>query len=70
MPTTDDFPGADIAEELQLEDRTVDGNPIIDGAIRYVNGDFVGKTPTGVESLTASGAADSGYRRVFLLMGA
>lgn len=54
MATTDDFPGPDIAEEVQLEDRTTDGNPTVNGAIRYVNGDFVGKTPTGVKSLTES----------------
>lgn len=67
MPRTPDrMPGPSVEEELQLEDRTSDGNPTINGAIRYVDNDIVGKVPDGVRSLTG---ADVGYRRHFLLMG-
>jgi hypothetical protein len=54
MPTSDDFPGPNVAEEVQLEDRTGDGNPTVDGSIRFAGDDFVGKTSTGVKSLTAA----------------
>lgn len=52
MPvTTDDQPGARIEEEVQFE--TQASNPTVDGAVRYVGGDLVVKTPAGVKSLTA-----------------
>lgn len=54
MPMTDDFPGPDIAEEVQFEDRTTDGNPTINGAVRFVSDDLVVKTAGGVKSLTAA----------------
>lgn len=54
--TPDRHPGPLEEEEIQLEDRTLDGNPTINGAIRYVSGDIVAKTPTGVKSLTAGAA--------------
>lgn len=55
MSTTPNrFPGPVEAEELEFEDRTVDGNPTVDGAVRFVGDDFVGKTSTGVKSLTAA----------------
>lgn len=56
MPQTPDrTPGPADEEELILEDRTADGAPVIDGAIRYYNNDIVGKIPTGVFSLTQQG---------------
>jgi hypothetical protein len=60
MPTSDDFPGPNIAEELQLEDRTADGNPTIDGAVRLVSGDLVAKLPSGVKSLTTGTGMSEG----------
>lgn len=54
--TPDRAPGPSLEEELQLEDRTADGNPTVDGAIRFVGDDFVGKTSSGVKSLTAGGS--------------
>lgn len=60
MPTTDDFPGPNIAEELQLEDRTADGNPTIDGAVRMVSGDLVVKLPSGIKSLTTGSGLSEG----------
>jgi hypothetical protein len=62
--TPDRFPGPALEEELILEDRTADGDPTTDGAVRFVGGDFLGKTTHGVRSLT-----DHGFRRHFLLMG-
>lgn len=52
-PTSDDFPGPNVAEEVQFEDRTADGNPTVDGAVRFVSDDLVVKTTTGVKSLTS-----------------
>jgi hypothetical protein len=43
----------DVFEETQYEDRTADGSPTVDGAVRYVNDDLELKTPGGVVSLTA-----------------
>jgi hypothetical protein len=54
--TPDRTPGPSLEEEIQLEDRTADGNPTVNGAIRYVSGDIVAKTPSGVVSLTAGGS--------------
>lgn len=54
--TPDRTPGPSEEEELQLEDRTADGNPTVDGAIRYVSNDIVAKIPSGVYSLTAGGS--------------
>jgi len=54
--TPDRTPGPAVEEELQLEDRTVDGNPIVDGAVRFVGGDIVAKLTSGVVSLTAGGS--------------
>lgn len=57
MPvTTDDQPGARVEEEVQFEDRTGDGNPTVDGAVRLVSDDLVVKLSTGVKSLTAGAA--------------
>lgn len=60
--TPDRTPGPSEEEELQLEDRTADGNPTVNGAIRYVGGDFVGKTPSGAVTLTGGGLNASGHR--------
>lgn len=61
MPVTPNrFPGPLEAEEVQFEDRTADGDPIIDGAVRFVGDDFVGKTSTGVKSLTAAALPPAG----------
>jgi hypothetical protein len=57
--TPDRHPGPLDEEEIQLEDRTPDGPPSINGAIRYYNGDIVAKIPTGVKSLTAGGSGIS-----------
>ena len=55
MSTTPDrFPGPAVEEEVQFEDRSIDGNPTVDGAVRFVGDDFVGRTSTGVKSLTAA----------------
>ena len=50
--TPDRTPGPSDEEELLLEDRTSDGNPTVDGGVRFVSDDFVGKTAAGVRSLT------------------
>lgn len=63
--TPDRFPGTSDEEELLLEDRTADGNPTEDGAIRYVGGDIVAKIPSGVVSLTASAGSSLLGRAVF-----
>jgi hypothetical protein len=54
--TTDDQPGPRLEEEVQFEDRTGDGNPTVDGAVRFVGDDLVVKTSSGVKSLTAGAA--------------
>jgi ethanolamine utilization microcompartment shell protein EutL len=54
--TRDRTPGPLEEEEIQLDDRTADRNPTVDGAIRFVNGDVVVKTPSGVKSMTAGAA--------------
>lgn len=54
--TPDRFDGPSLEEEIQLEDRTADGNPTANGAIRFVSGDIVAKLPSGVYSLTAAAA--------------
>ena len=51
--TPDRAPGPSVEEETQYEDRTADGNPTVDGAVRYVSGDLVVKLPTGVVSLSS-----------------
>ncbi len=61
--TPDRTPGASDEEEIILEDRTTDGNPTANGAIRYVSGDFVGKTPSGVKSLTTGSGLSEGAHR-------
>lgn len=61
--TPDRTPGPSLEEEVQLEDRTPDGNPTVNGAIRYVSGDFVGKTPGGVVSLTSGTGLSEGAHR-------
>lgn len=60
MPTSDDFPGPNIAEELQLEDRTADGNPSVVGAVRLVSDDLVVRLSTGVKSLTTGSGLSEG----------
>ena len=50
--TPDRFPGPKITEEVVFDDRTADGNPTVDGAVRLVSDDLVVKLSTGVESLT------------------
>jgi len=58
MPRTPDrTPGASVEEELQFEDRTADGNPTVEGAVRYVNSDLVAKVGGQVKSLTASASS-------------
>lgn len=52
--TPNRFPGTLEAEEVKFDDRTPDGDPAVDGAVRFVGDDFVGKTSTGVKSLTAA----------------
>lgn len=46
--TPDRHPGALLEEEIQLEDRTTDGDPTLSGAIRYVNGSYKFKDGIGV----------------------
>lgn len=58
--TPDRTPGPALEEELQLEDRTVDGNPTVNGAVRYVSGDLVVKLPSGVSSLTTGTGLSEG----------
>ena len=54
MPRTPDrMPGASVEEETVYEDRTADGPPTVDGAVRYVSGDLVVKLAGGVFSLTS-----------------
>lgn len=61
--TPDRTPGPSEEEEIQLEDRTADGPPTINGAIRYYNGDVVVKLPAGVTSLTTgTGLSEGGHR--------
>lgn len=61
MPRTPDRkPGPALEEELQLEDRTADGNPTVDGAVRFVSGDIVAKLPSGVTSLTTGTGLSEG----------
>lgn len=48
MPTPDRRPGPLVEEEVQLEDRTADGDPTIEGAFRYASGAFKFKDSTGV----------------------
>ena len=61
MPRTPDrTPGPAIEEELVLEDRTADGNPTDDGAIRYVSDDVVVKLSGGVVSLTSGSGLSKG----------
>ena len=55
--TPDRQAGPREEEELQLEDRTADGPPDINGAIRYYNGDIGAKCASGVISLTAGGSS-------------
>ena len=64
MPRTPDrTPGPAQEEELQLEDRTPDGDPTVNGAIRYVSNDIVAKLPSGVVSLTAgTGLSESSHQ--------
>lgn len=54
--TPDRQAGPREEEEVQFEDRTADGNPTVNGAVRYVSGDLVAKLPSGVVSLTAGGS--------------
>lgn len=61
--TPDRTPGPSLEEELQLEDRTADGDPSVEGAIRYLNGDFRGVTSTGVKSLTTGSGMSAGEHR-------
>jgi hypothetical protein len=61
--TPDRAPGPSIEEELQLEDRTADGNPTIDGAIRLVSDDIVVKLSTGVKSMTTGSGLSEGTHK-------
>jgi len=61
--TPDRAPGPSDEEELILEDRTADGNPTVNGAIRFVGDDFVGKTSTGTKSLTTGGGISASQHR-------
>ena len=58
--TPDRFDGPSEEEEIKLEDRTADGNPTVNGAIRYVSGDIVAKLPSGVASLTTGSGLSTG----------
>lgn len=49
--TPDRAAGPSDEEELQLEDRTADGNPTVDGAVRFVDGSLRIKTAGGVREL-------------------
>ena len=61
MPRTPDRThGPALEEELRLDDRTADGNPTVDGAIRFVSGDIVVKLSSGVVSLTAGTGLSKG----------
>lgn len=61
--TPDRFPGTSDEEELLLEDRTADGDPTQEGAIRYLNGDFRAKNATGVVSLTTGSGLNPATHR-------
>jgi hypothetical protein len=63
MPTSDDFPGPNIAEEVQFEDRTSDGNPSVNGAVRLVSDDLVVKLSSGIKSLTTGTGLSEGQHR-------
>jgi hypothetical protein len=54
--TRDADPGPRYEEETIYDDRTADGNPTVDGAVRFVSDDLVVKTSAGVKSLTAGAA--------------
>ena len=56
MPQTPDRrPGPLIEEEVQMEDRTADGDPTFEGAIRYTGGSFKGKDSVGVFDFRSGG---------------
>lgn len=61
--TPDRTPGPSDEEEIQLEDRSSDGDPTLEGAIRYLNGDFRGMTAGGVKSLTTGSGLSEGQHR-------
>lgn len=59
--TPDRFPGALGEEEVVFEEQSTD--PTVDGALRYVNGDFKGKDGTGVFNLrSGSGLTETQHR--------
>lgn len=61
--TPDRQPGPSIEEELQLEDRTADGDPTVEGALRYVGGSFKMKDATGVfDARSGTGLSEAGHR--------
>jgi len=49
--TPDRTPGPAVEEELQLEDRTVDGDPIVQGAMRRLGDSIRYRFSSGVEAL-------------------
>ena len=63
MPQTRDrFPGARIEEEIQLEDRTGEGDPSVAGSLRYVDGAIKGRDATGVFDVrSGSGLSEAGH---------
>ena len=59
--TPDRSPGPSDEEEIVLRDRTVDGDPVDDGAIRFRSNDIVAKIPSGVVSLTQQGGSEAAH---------
>lgn len=61
--TPDRRPGPLQEEEVQFDDRTADGDPTTEGAIRYAGGSFRAKDSAGVFDLRAgSGLSEAAHR--------
>ena len=61
--TPDRKDGPSLEEETQYEDRTADGDPTIDGAVRRIGDDLRMKLSTGVVSLlSGTGLSESAHR--------
>lgn len=57
------MPGPADEEEIRFEDRTADGDPTTEGAIRYTSGSFKGKDSTGVFDLRSGGGISEAQHR-------
>lgn len=57
MPTTPDRrAGPLLEEEIQYEDRTVDGAPTVTGAVRRIGNSMVMQTSTGLRVMSSNAA--------------